>query len=125
MEIATVVVALIVYLGFRQWLQFNRRAMIYRERLAAIEKGIELPALEQEVRRSSWNVQRFLLLAGLVWVSLGVGTFTTLSALIAHPTEVTQGIPQGLQWIGIAPVCIGLSHLIVYLVGKKKEGQAL
>jgi Domain of unknown function (DUF6249) len=124
MEITVVVVALIVYLGFRQWLQQNRRTMIHRERLAAIEKGVELPALEQEVRRSSWNVQRFLLLAGLVWVSLGVGTFATLSALLAHPTQATQEIPQGLQWIGIAPVFIGLSHLIVYLVGKTKEGQA-
>jgi len=121
MEIAIVIVAVIVYLGFRQWLQLSRRTMIHRERLAAIEKGVELPTVEQEARRSSWNVQRFLLLAGLVWVSLGIGTFVTLSALIAHPTQVTQGIPQGLQWIGLAPVCVGLSHLIVYSVGKKKE----
>ena len=121
MEVAIVTVAVIGYLAFRQWLQLNRRTMIHRERLAAIEKGVDLPAVEQEVRRSSWSVQRFLLLSGLVWASLGVGTFVTLSALLAYPTQVTQGIPQGLQWIGLAPVCIGLSHLVVYLVGKKKE----
>ena len=121
MEVAIVMVAVIGYLAFRQWLQLNRRTMIHRERLAAIEKGVDLPPVEQEVRRSSWGVQRFLLLAGLVWVSLGVGTFVTLSALLAYPTQVTQGIPQGLQWIGLAPVCIGLSHLVVYLIGKKKE----
>lgn len=122
MEIAIVMVAVIAYLAFRQWLQFNRRTMIHRERLAAIEKGVDLPPVEQEVRRSGWNVQRILLLAGLVWASLGVGIFVTLSALLAHPTPVTQDIPQGLQWIGLAPVCIGVSHLIVYLIGKRKEG---
>ena len=122
MEIAIVMVAVIAYLAFRQWLQLNRRTMIHRERLAAIEKGVDLPPVEQEVRRSGWNVQRILLLAGLVWASLGVGTFVTLSALLAHPTPATQDIPQGLQWIGLAPVCIGVSHLIVYLIGKRKEG---
>ena len=122
MEIAIVMVAVIAYLAFRQWLQFNRRTMIHRERLAAIEKGVDLPPVEQEVRRSGWNVQRILLLAGLVWASLGVGIFVTLSALLAHPTPVSQDIPQGLQWIGLAPVCIGVSHLIVYLIGKRKEG---
>jgi small-conductance mechanosensitive channel len=121
MEFAIVIVAVIGYLAFRQWLQFNRRTMIHRERLAAIEKGADLPPVELEVRRVSWNVQRLLLLAGLVWVSLGVGTFVTLSALLAHPTPAMQEIPQGLQWIGVAPVCIGLSHLIVYLIGKRKE----
>ena len=121
MEVAIVMVAVIGYLAFRQWLQQGRRTMIHRERLAAIEKGVDLPPLEQEVRRSIWNVQRLLLLAGLVWVSLGVATFVTLRALLANPTPATQGIPQGLQWIGLAPACIGLSHLIVYLTGKKKE----
>ena len=121
MEVAIVIVAAIGYLAFRQWLQLDRRTMIHRERLAAIEKGVDLPPLEQEVRRSSWNVQRFLLLAGLVWISLGIGAFVTLSALLAHPTQVTQGIPGGMQWIAVAPVCIGLSHLAVYFIGKSKE----
>ena len=95
--------------------------MIHRERLAAIEKGIDLQPLDQEVRRSNWNVQRFLLLAGLVWLSLGAGAFVTLSVMLARPTPVTEGIPQGMQWIAVAPICIGLSHLIVFLIGKKKE----
>ena len=121
MEVAIVMVAVIGYLAFRQWLQVNRRKMIHRERLAAIEKGVDLPPVEQEARRSSWSVQRFLLLAGLIWLSLGIGAFVTLSALLAHPTPVTEGIPQGMQWIGLAPACIGLSHVIVYVIGKRRE----
>jgi hypothetical protein len=121
MEVAIVVVAAIGFLAFRQWLQFNRRMMIHRERLAAIEKGVDLPPVEQEVRHSNLNVQRILLLAGLIWISLGIGAYVTLSALLAHPTPMIQEIPQGLQWIGVGPVCIGLSHLMVYAIGKSKE----
>ena len=61
-EVAVVIVAVIGYLAFRQWLQLSRRTMIHRERLAAIEKGVDLPPLEQEAQRRSWNIQRFLLL---------------------------------------------------------------
>jgi len=120
-EIALVVLALIGYMGLREWLRHQRRTLIHRERLAAIEKGVDLPALEQETRRSAWNVQRTLLLAGLVWVSLGVCVFVTLSALIASPQNLRLEIPPGLQWLGIAPTAIGLSHLVVYWTGKKKE----
>jgi hypothetical protein len=120
METALVIVALIGYMGFRQWLMHHRRVMIHRERLAAIEKGIELPPVEKEVQRSSWNVRQMLLLAGLCWISLGIGVFVVLSAVLAHPYDSTQ-IPQGLQWIGVAPVAIGISHLIVYLAGRSNE----
>jgi len=120
MEITIVIVALIAFLGFRQWLKHQRRVMIHQERLTAIEKGVDLPPLEQEVRRSNWNVQRILLLAGLIWISLGIGLFVVLSALLAHPEGLTD-LRQGLQWVGIAPVMIGFSHLIVYLAGRKRE----
>ena len=121
MEFAVTVVALVAFIAFRQWLNHQRRVMIHRERLNAIEKGAELPPLEQEVRRGNWNVQRILLLAGLSWISAGVGVFVVLSALLAHPEGLTD-LHQGIQWIGIAPVMIGLSHLVVYWVGNKKEG---
>jgi hypothetical protein len=121
MEIAAVAIALIGYIGFREWLRHKRRALIHRERLAAIEKGVDLPSVEQEMKRSAWNVQRTLLLAGLIWISLGLSAFVTLSALIASPANAKLEIPPGVQWLGLAPVAIGLSHLIVYLAGKKKE----
>lgn len=120
MEIAIVIVALIAFAGFRQWLKHQRRVMIHRERLAAIEKGVEIPPLEQELGRSNWTVQRILLLSGLIWISLGIGSFVVLKALLLSNPGSTD-LQQGFQWIGIAPVMIGLSHLIVYLVGRKKQ----
>ena len=68
---------------FQLWTRHQRRLMIHRERLAAIEKGTELPPLEQEIQRGNWNVQRLLLLAGLVWISIGIAAFPLLSSLVS------------------------------------------
>jgi len=121
MEIAAVAIALIGYAGYREWLRHQRRTLIHRERLTAIEKGVDLPPLEQEQTRSSWNVQRTLLLAGLIWLSLGVCAYITLSAIIASPENTKLEIPPGVQWLGLGPAAIGVSHLVVYLAGKKRE----
>lgn len=86
--------------------------------MAAIEKGIDLPPLEQEVRRSAWSVQRILLLAGLVWISIGIGLFTVLWALVHNQAG---GIIPGIQYLGVAPVAIGIAHLITYAVGARRE----
>jgi|ERR1035438_1522024 hypothetical protein len=120
MEFAIVIVALIGFLAFRMWLKHQRRVMIHRERLIAIEKGVDLPPLEQEVRQSNWIIQRILLLSGLVWISLGIGAYAVLNALLAHPEGLTD-LREGIQWICIAPLMIGVSHLLVYLTGKRKE----
>lgn len=118
MATALVMIALIGLYAFRQWLRHHQRVMIHRERIAAIERGVELPPLESEVERRTWNVQRMLLLAGLVWISLGIAAYVTLREVVySMPTEA----PRGIQWVGMAGIGIGLSHLIVYFVGKKRE----
>lgn len=108
--------------------------MIHRERLAAIEKGAELPPLEQEIQRGNWNVQRLLLLAGLVWMSIGIGAFPLLVQIAGRPFRIPWGydntgnpawptveVPPGMQWIAIAIILIGVSHIVVYVIGKQKE----
>ena len=119
MEFAIIVVAVIALIGFKLWLQHRRRLLIHRERLTAIEKGVELPQLDQDLRRNNTRVQRFLLLAGLIWISLGFGVFVLFTAVLAHPQQ--EQIPQGIQWSGVAPVLIGVSHLIVYFTNRNKE----
>lgn len=124
MESVVIIALGIAYVAFLQLLRHQRRVLVHRERLAALEKGVALPPLEQEVRRGTWNVQRIILLAGLTWISLGIGAFAVLSALLAYPSKITQDIPPGMQWIGVAPLCVGVSHVIVYLVGKGKEKES-
>jgi hypothetical protein len=117
--LASVLIALVGFVAFYQWLRFQRRGLIHRERLAALEKGLELPPLDREIRRSGWNVQRILLLAGLLWISVGIGAIVVLNAILANPSPATSEVPQGIQWIGIPLIGIGLSHLIVFATGRK------
>lgn len=119
MAVAIVFVAIIGFFAFRQWIQHHRRVLVHKERLAAIEKGVDLPTLDHEVKRSTWNVQRIILLMGLVWISLGIGAWVTLSVMDGKIPDA----PRGLQTIGIAPICIGISHLIVYWVGARRENR--
>ena len=49
-----------------------------------------------------------------------MGAILTLTALIAEGSPAAAEIPDGMQWIGLAPVGIGFSHLIVYLVGRNQ-----
>jgi hypothetical protein len=122
MEAAIVIVALIAFIAFRQWLAHHRRIMIHRERLTAIEKGVALPPVEQEIRRSNVNIQRILLLSGLVWIALGVAAFVTLSAVVMMASDkFTDDIPRGIQYVGIAPIGIGLAHLVVFFFGRNRD----
>ncbi len=121
METALVIVALIAYVAFRQWLQHHRRIMLHRERMAAIEKGVEVPPLEQEAHRHSWNVQRILLLAGAIWVAIGVGAFATLVAVISSGNT---WILPGTQYLSLIPIGIGIAHLITYWAGARRETPA-
>jgi hypothetical protein len=110
------------FLGFGMWLRQQRRVMIHRERLAALEKGIEPPPpLEQESSRINWNVQRLLLLLGLVWISVGIGFYLVFSTMLANPTPATADVPHGLQFAGVGMIGIGVSHLVAYAAGRNKD----
>jgi len=131
--IISLILALAATYIFQLWARHQRRLMVHRERLAAIDKGIELPPLEREIQKRSWNVQRLLLLAGLVWISVGLATFPLLLRLggqiltipwgydQAGPVWAKVPIPFGLEWIGVALVGIGVSHIVTYAVGRRRE----
>ena len=107
----------LAFLAFAMWLRQQRRVMVHRERIAALEKGLELPPIEVEVQRISWNVQRLLLLAGLVWISIGTGFYMVFSEMLRNPTEATRDVPHGIQYVGYGLIGVGVSHLIAYAAG--------
>ena len=118
---AVCIVAVIGFIAFRQYLSHHRRIMIHRERMAAIEKGVPLPPVEQEIRRSNVNIQRILLLAGLSWIALGIAGWVTVTAVLVMASEkFTEEIPRGIQYVAIAPVGIGLAHLVAFAIGRSK-----
>lgn len=126
MSVGMVWVAVIAFVAFHQWLRQQRRVMVHRERLAALEKGLELPPLEQVERRASWNVERVLLLAGISWIAIGITTFVVIRAVVGQPLlELNANgltpVPAGVEWVGLAPFGIGLAHLAAYAAGRRKE----
>jgi hypothetical protein len=121
---ALLLICVVVYIGYRNWLEHDKRRMIHRERLAAIEKGLELPAVEQEARRRSWNVQRYLLLAGWSFLFAGVAVFLTITMVTfgLAPGQSATGLPpQGAQFLGLIPAGVGIAHLITYHAGQKRD----
>ena len=62
------------YRYFGQWLRHQQRDMVHREQLAALEKGVDLPAWPDEATsRFDFGVDSLLLLSGLIWLAIGLG----------------------------------------------------
>lgn len=105
----TAIVAAAVILIVALRLRGKRRELLHRERLAAIEKGIEIPeALLAESDTLSPNA---CLLRGLIWLLAGV-------AVIAF--FIAMGFAEGDREIfaaaalGLIPVGAGVAYLVVY-----------
>ena len=101
---------------------FAKRRKIYelhhKERLAAIDKGIELPPLPPELAGAGPKGRPRYLLRGLVWLFVGLGTLMALSGITRSETE-------RVWMLGFIPTGIGLAYLIYYFVeGKRVEEEA-
>jgi len=102
-------------------LSFRKRVRLvelhHAERMAAIERGMDLPPLPIELLegRSSTRRRRSSLLPGLVWLFVG------LAVLIAMRT-----VARDESLFGLIPTAVGLAYLIYYAVeGRKIEARLL
>jgi NO-binding membrane sensor protein with MHYT domain len=87
------------------------RELRHRERLTALEKGIELPA-EPTVSRNAY------LLRGLIWLFLGVGISIFFLALWLAERDRDEA---AMMATGVIPIGVGIAYLIVYRVEKKEQ----
>lgn len=93
----------------------RRRTLIelhHKERLAAIEKGVEVPPLPEgllDIRPASTHRT---LLHGLVWLFVGIGLLFALPLL-----------EDELSYIGLIPGGVGVAYLIYYIVVGRKEAE--
>jgi hypothetical protein len=90
------------------------------ERMAAIERGMDIPPLPIELidGRSTPKRRRTALLPGLVWFFIG----------LAFVIGVLAGDADGEMpmFVGLVPLGIGLAYLIYYFVeGRKVEARWL
>jgi len=87
--------------------------LYHQERMAALEKGVDLPPLPEALLTEDAKVYnpRRLLLRGLVWLFVGLGVVISVFSLL--------GVRYAL--FGLIPTGIGLAHLIYYAVAGKEE----
>ena|SRR5205085_6608159 len=109
---------LAIYLSYRRRKELF--TMFHQERMAAIEKGLELPPLpdalltEDGKALQPYNPRRHLL-KGLAWSFVGIGAGAGLWETV------------GRDWalFSLVPIGIGVAQLIYYFVEGKKEAEAL
>ncbi len=92
--------------------------LFHKERLAAIEKGIELPPLPLELFKESSRIGKrpCYLLKGLIWLFVGL----TLLVALYYDTRV-----RDYALYALIPMGVGGAYLLYYAVaGRKEEEQA-
>ncbi len=111
------VASVLAFVGFRQWLRHQQRAMVHRERLAALDKGADLPAWPDEApSRFAFGMDSVLLLSGLIWLALGLGGMIAAFVIVSQPQiqRIPEAPPPHVALIGIPVALVGIAHLIVY-----------
>ncbi len=133
------IVAIVLGLGvatLKLWLDFRKKREIlqshHAERMAAIEKGIELPPLPPQFYESNGsslsadvvNAQlkggqmtglRYLR-SGLVWLLVGIAISLALYADHDHSHHAA--------WWGGVPIAYGLSKLLFYFIANRTNAGA-
>jgi len=115
------IIAIILGIGIAMlatFLQYRKRKetflLYHQERMAALEKGVELPPLPEvlfsDEGLKSYHPRRHLL-KGLVWLFTGIGLGVALWP--------TAGFEHSL--FSLIPIGVGLAHLIYYFVEGKNE----
>jgi len=99
------------------WLDYRKKREIFelhhKERMAAIEKGMEVPPLPAELFRDRRRREPSdYLRRGLIWLLVGIAI---LIALLSMPGAA----PRAAFW-GLVPAAIGLAQLIFYFVEGRK-----
>jgi hypothetical protein len=113
------VVVVIVWFTLNYHKRRKLMELHHAERMAAIERGMEIPPLPIELidGRSVPKRRRTALLPGLVWFFVG------LAVVIGALAERDEDMPV---FLGLIPLGIGLAYLIYYFFeGRKVEARWL
>jgi hypothetical protein len=129
------IIAIVLGLGLgmlKLWLDFRKKREIlqahHAERMAAIEKGIELPplppqfygsevsSLPADVIHEQFKARHLALpqlRSGLIWLLVGIAISVALYADQEH------GHAHTAAWWGGIPIAIGLSKLLFYFIANR------
>jgi hypothetical protein len=100
-------------------LSYRRRRRLlelhHQERMAAIERGMEIPPLPAE--RTAPNRTRSELLPGLIWLLLGLALTAAM-----HQLGAAQEV-EGLAVWGLVPTAVGVAYLIYYVLEGRRHAE--
>jgi hypothetical protein len=104
----------IIYILARARRQQKAMELVHAQRMAAIERGMELPpaSLDFGLTTARQGKPRTALLPGLMWFFVGLA----ISGASLIPG--TDGPPM---FVGLIPIGIGLAYLIYYFVEERKN----
>ncbi len=119
------IIAIVMGIGLGMlglWLDYQKKTHIFdlhhKERLMAIERGMEVPPLPAEFfssgRSSQVNVRSSSLRWGLVWLLLGMA--------FALALLINDG-PEAASW-ALLPIAIGVAQLLYYKLDKPSADPA-
>ena len=109
---------LIVYIVLNYRKRRRQMELHHAERMAAIERGMEIPPLPVESMAAA-GPRRSTLLPGLIWLLVGIALVVGL-----HGYDGFTG-PNRPSLFGLIPVAVGLAYLIYYFVeGRKAQAHA-
>jgi hypothetical protein len=98
------------------WLDYRKKREIYalhhQERMAAIEKGLDVPPLPPELFQRGGRTSADYLRRGLVLLLLGA------AVMMALFLENTRG-----AWYGLIPAAAGLANLIFYAMQRNAPAE--
>jgi hypothetical protein len=84
----------------------------HKERMAAIERGIDIPPLPDAFYLDADSGRKpRTLMWGLIWLFVGIALFVSLQAVVG----------TDIAFFGLIPGAIGLAMLIYYLVEGRKD----
>jgi hypothetical protein len=130
-EIIVPIIAILLPVGIIAVIGYfknKEREMIHRERMVAMEKGLqpppdigEMPPREvlQAVEKLTQARPRNCLLRGLIWLFVGLGAF---ASMYVFPASWEQRLTHGplslvpLPFLAFIPAGIGVAFLIYYAI---------
>lgn len=116
------IIAIVMGIGtamFAMWLDYRKKRDIFQlhhsERMAAIEKGVDVPALPPEFfadyRRGPRSPARYLR-SGLMWLLVGIAVTVAL-----YETRLFE-----LSWSwGLVPMAVGIANLLFFAITRRSE----
>jgi hypothetical protein len=118
------IVAIVMGIGVAMlgmWLDYRKKREIFelhhKERMAAIEKGMEVPPLPPELfqgnKRAYGRLPSDYLRRGLVWGFIGLGV--TVAMRLEN---------EGGAWYGLIPLAVGVANLLMFLFQRRQPSPA-